>query len=326
MILVTGGTGFLGCRLVRRWSEAGEGPFLRLLSRQPEEASSTCPPGVEVAYGDLRDELSLRQAAAGVSAIVHLASKSVDRDGSGFAEVNVEGTRRLCRAAIEAGVEGFLYVSSVGVYGHGCHRDADESTPVRPDTPFSRSKAAAERILLDHHDAGELRALILRHRFVYGEGDEAVIPRIMRAARRYPFWISGGRARMSVVWVDDFAEIVRRLVLRSTRVEVDPIFQVTDGRPVSYRQVVGTICRTFGYSLPRFSLPYHLVFAALRAREIALGIDPETAAASLTSIRLKLMARDNTFSCRKLAGLLPDLELCTFEEGFRRSKAYYAGL
>ncbi len=326
MILVTGGTGFLGRRLVRRWSEAGEGPPLRVLSRQAEGASYTSPLGVEVAYGDLGDEISLRQAAAGVSAIVHLASKNIDRDGSGFAEVNVEGTRRLCRAAIEAGVEDFLYVSSVGVYGHRSHRDADESTPVRPDTPFSRSKAAAERIILDHHDAGELRALILRNRFVYGEGDAAVIPRLMGAARRYPFWISGGRARMSVVWVDDFAQIVRRLVRGGTRVEVDPIFHVTDGRPVSYREVVGTICRTFGYSPPRFSLPYHLVFAVLRARETALGIDPETAATSLTSIRLKLMARDNTFSNRRLAGLLPDLELCPFEEGFRRSKAYYAGL
>lgn len=326
MILVTGGAGFLGRRLVRRWSEAGEGPTLRVLSRQPDEVSGTCPPGVELFFGDLRDQLSLREATVGASAIVHLASKNIDRDGSGFTEVNVDGTRRLCRAAIEAGVETFLYVSSVGVYGHGSHRDADENTPVHPDTPFSRSKAAAERILLDHHDAGELRALILRHRFVYGEGDEAVIPRIMRAARRYPFWISGGRARMSVVWVDDFAEIVRRLVLRGTRVEGDPIVQVTDGRPVSYRQVVGTICRAFGYSSPRFSLPYHLVFAVLRAREIALGIDPETAATSLTSMRLKLMARDNTFSNRKLAGLLPDLELCSFEEGFRRSQAYYAGL
>ena len=326
MILVTGGTGFLGRRLVHRWSETGEGPVVRVLSRQPKEAPGTWPPGVDVAYGDIRDEPSLRQAAAGVSAIVHLASKNVDPDGSGFAEVNVEGTRRLCRAAIEAGVESFLYVSSVGVYGHRSHRDADESTPVRPDTPFSRSKAAAERIILDHHDAGDLRALILRHRFVYGEGDAAVIPRLMGAARRYPFWISGGRARMSVVWVDDFAEIVRRLVLRGTRVEVDPIFHVTDGRPVSYRQVVGTICRAFGYPLPRFSLPYHLVFAVLRAREIALGIDPETAATSLTSMRLKLMARDNTFSNRKLAGLLPDLDYCSFEEGFRRSQAYYTRL
>jgi len=326
MILVTGGTGFLGRRLVRRWSAAGEGPPLRVLSRQQEETPGTWPPGVDVAYGDLRDELSIQRAAAGVSAIVHLASKNIDRDGSGFAEVNVEGTRCLCRVAIEAGVESFLYVSSVGVYGHRSHRDADESTPVRPDTPFSRSKAAAERIVVDHHDTGELQTLILRNRFVYGEGDVAFIPRLMGAARRYPFWISGGRARMSVVWVDDLAEIVRRLVLRGTRVETEPIFHVTDGRPVSYREVVGTICRTFGYSPPKISLPYHLAYTAVRAREIALGIDPETAATSLSSIRLKLMARDNTFSNRKLTALLPDLEVCPFEEGFRRSVAYYAGL
>ncbi len=327
MILVTGGNGFLGRHVVRRWIETQpeqpDRPLRLLLRRDPVVP---LPESVQIVRGDLLDDDSLREAVAGVDTVVHLASKNIDRDGTGFEQVNVEGTRRLCQASRAAGVSRFIYVSSVGVYGHGSHRDADESTPVHPDTPFSRSKAEAERIVLEGHRRGDWMGIVLRHRFVYGEGDEAVLPRLIKAARKYRLWIGGGRARLSLVLADDFAEVVRRTALLPREALPsgdDPVFHVTDGRPIRYRELITEICRTFGYPVPKISLPFLLLYLPVRAREMLLGIDPETSASGLTSIRLKLVAQDDFFSNRKLSRLLPDLRFTPFQEGFARSLDFY---
>jgi nucleoside-diphosphate-sugar epimerase len=327
MILITGAGGFLGRHVVRQALEEPANHTVRAWLLPSEDLEFR---NLETLRGDLLDEDLLARAVAGVEAVVHLASKNVDLDGTGFERVNVEGTRRLCRAAVAAGVRRIVYVSTVGVYGHGTHRGADEITPLAPDTPFSRSKAAAEQILLDHHRAGELKALILRHRFVYGEGDLNVIPRLIRAARRYPFWISGGRAKISVVFAEDFARVAWRLAstppASSRLAGPNPVLHVTDGRPISYRELITTICNALGYRVPRLSLPFWLLYLPVRLRERLLGIDPERAAGSISSIRLKLVARDNYFSSEELQHLLPDLQFLSFREGFEKSLASYAHL
>jgi len=327
LILVTGATGFLGPHVVRALAAAHGAGGVRALLREPDPGFAARFPEVEIATGDLPDDDALAAATAGVGAVVHLASKNVDRDGSGFA-INPEGTEALCRAAVAAGARRFLYVSSVGVYGHGAHRDADETTPVAPDTPFSASKAAAERAVLARHRARELAATILRHRFVYGEGDTAVLPRLIRAARRYPFRIAGGRARISLVWAPDFAEVVRRFVTAPEEAAPgtgDPVFHVTSGEALTYRRVVETICDAFGCRRPRLSLPLWLLLAPLLAREKLLGLDPETVA-GLSSLRLKMIARDNQFSNRKLLARFPDLAFTPFADGLAESLGYYRQL
>ncbi len=324
MILVTGANGFIARHVVKSLVDAGES--VRAFDIRFGDDFVESYPGVEACQGDLGDSATLDRATRGVRTVVHLASKHVDHDGSGFKRINVDGTRALCRAAADAGVERVIYLSSVGIYGHGAHRDADETTPVRPDTPFSHSKAAAEKIVLDHSRAGDFQGVVLRHRFVYGAGDAAVLPRLIRAARSYPFWLSGGRARMSLIWAPDLARIIGRLVdPEAVAVDSDnPVYHVTDGEPISYRRVITTFCHAFDYKPPRISIPYRLLYAPVRLRELLLGIDPEVAASSVTSIRLKLVAQDNDFSNRKLASLLPDLELTSFEEGFRQSLDFYS--
>ncbi len=341
MILVTGGNGFIGRHVVRRLAADGA---VRAFDVRFGDDFGTSFPEAEAVRGNLLDEADLATALEGVDTVAHLASKHVDHDGSGFERINVDGTRALCRAAAAAGASKVIYRSSVGVYGHGAHSDAGEDTPVAPDTPFSRSKATAESIVLDHARAGDFRAVVLRHRFVYGDGDQAVLPRLIKAARSYPFWLSGGRARMSLIWAPDLAAIIHRLagvdaaaVDAEDRVtpegcerNISPegcernIFHVTDGRPISYRRVITTICQAFDYRPPRFSVPYRLLYAPVRLRELLLGIDPEVAASSVTSIRLKLVAQDNDFSNRKLARLLPDLRYTPFEDGFKRSLDFYS--
>ncbi len=324
MILITGGNGFIGRHVVRRMAEAGQPA--RAFDVVFGDDFGESFEGIDAVRGDLLEEADLARALEGVETIAHLASKHVDHDGSGFERINVEGTRSLCRAAASAGVSRVIYLSSVGVYGHGSHTQADETTPLSPDTPFSRSKAAAEKIVLDHARDGDFQGVVLRHRFVYGDGDRAVLPRLIKAAKSYPFWLSGGRARMSLIWATDLAEIIRRLAGSEGEAidPKDPVYHVTDGRPISYREVITTLCKAFDFQPPRFSVPYRLLYAPVRLRELLLGIDPEVAESSVTSIRLKLVAQDNDFSNRKLMQILPDLDFTPFGEAFGRSLEFYS--
>jgi len=324
MILITGGTGFVGRHAVRRFVEDFGTTSVRLLVLPSERDQVKNFPGVQTVVGDLSDEKALQEAVSGVDAVVHLASKNIDTDGTGFKDINVEGTRRLCAAAVSAGVGRLIYASSVGVYGHRRHRNADETTPVRPDTAFSRSKAEAESIVLSHHRKGGFQGIILRHRFVYGEGDVHVIPRMMKAAASYPFLINGGRAEISLILTDDLASVLSLFVREKLPNDNHPVYHATDGVPVSYKTLIHHLCDTFGFKPPRASIPYPLLFVPVRVMELLTGSDPETVKSSLSSMRLKLVGLDQSFSNHKLRTLFPQLKLKSFTEAFPDLADYYA--
>jgi nucleoside-diphosphate-sugar epimerase len=325
VILVTGATGFVGRHVVDRLAQHREILSVRALVRQRASGHDQVPGNVEIVTGDLLDLPSVERAVNGVDAIVHLASKNVDHDGTGFKSINVDGTRALCEAAVGHRVSRLIYLSSVGVYGHGIHRGSDESTPVRPDTDFSRSKAAAEQLILDHHKAGDFQACVLRQRFVYGEGDRFLIPRMVKAVRRTPFWIGGGRAKLSVILVNDLAEIMGSLATQPEKTipTENPVYHVTDGTPVSYRELVSTVCRSLGYPLPRLSLPFWPLYGTMRFYEKLRRIDPESSPLPISSIRIGLVGQDNYFSNEKIRDLLPGLQFQRFTDGLQQSLDYY---
>lgn len=315
MKLVTGAGGFIGRHVARAANE----PF-RALLRRPDPDFKRQFPLAEVVSGDLLDPGVLERAVRGVDGVLHLASKNVDLDGSGFERTNVAGLSRL----LEVSGHGLPIValSSTGVYGHGCHAGSDESAPVAPDTPLSRSRAEADRRLFSAHRAGRVRATVLRPRFVYGAGDAHVIPGLYRGAQKSPVWVGGGEAKLSLVWAPDLARLAWLLVNQPEPLPADPVYHVTDGSPVSFRAVVTTTMRRFGGDLPRYSVPFGWAHAALRLRERLLRLDPETAP-GITSIRVALTGQDNWFSTERLRARLPDFEFTPLERGLHLSHDWY---
>lgn len=125
-VLVTGGTGFIGRRLVERLLQQGQ--QVRLLVRPTSLQKGLLPEGVDVAWGDVTDERAVREAMCGCLRVFHLAvlPKPWARDPGEFAAVNVSGTRHVMAAALDEGVERVVHTSSMVTFGPTDGTVADE--------------------------------------------------------------------------------------------------------------------------------------------------------------------------------------------------------
>lgn len=187
MILVTGGTGFIGKSLVRSLVEAGYP--VRMLIR-PSPNSPDLPKGVpvEVAISGLRDERGLRAALVGINVIYHLASAEGKGPLASMMDVDIKGTQALVEAARESSIERFFYVS---------HLDSDRASAF----PVLKAKAIAE----EHIRRSGLTYTILRSALVYGPGDSFTTG-LARLLHTLPilFLVPGnGKTMLQPLWIED---------------------------------------------------------------------------------------------------------------------------
>jgi dihydroflavonol-4-reductase len=153
--LITGASGFVGWHVARKLIERGQ--VVRALVRSTSRLREL--DGAETITGDLRDAGSLKRAAAGCGLVFHVAAdyRLWASDPRELYESNVEGTRNLLAAALEAGVERVVYTSTVGCIGLPKGGEGDEEMPVSIDEmsgPYKRSKFQAEKVALEFAEAG----------------------------------------------------------------------------------------------------------------------------------------------------------------------------
>jgi NADH dehydrogenase len=190
MILVTGGTGFIGSAIVRALRERGLP--VRLLARRPEsdEARELERLGCELAGGDVTDADSLKRAVEGCDVVVHLVAI---RQGppAEFERVMTQGTRDLVAAAREAGVRRFVLMSALGT-----------SQETKDLVPYYGAKWAMEGIV---RESG-LEHVIFRPSFVFAR-DGGILPTFAKLARVAPVTpiIGRGLQRIQPLWIDDVA-------------------------------------------------------------------------------------------------------------------------
>ncbi|MFI2209744.1 NAD-dependent epimerase/dehydratase family protein [Streptomyces sp. NPDC020141] len=166
------------------------------------DRSASGDPAVRHVRADLRDPASLRGVCDGVDIVLHCAVRIGGPDPAVRA-VNEHGTRALVAEAERAGVGRLVQVSTASVYGRGVFRDAEPSgLPIAPGSETSRSRAAAEHIVLA---AG---GTVLRPHLVVGAGDRWAVPGLVRLHRRLAATVDGWRALLSAVDVDDLARAV----------------------------------------------------------------------------------------------------------------------
>jgi nucleoside-diphosphate-sugar epimerase len=232
--LVTGGTGFLGGRIVERLLR--EGRSVIVLGRTPAPALEAR--GVRFVRASLDDAAAVRAACAGVETVYHVAAKvGVWGPYADFFRTNVLGTRALLAAAREQGVKHFVHTSTPSVVYNGHDlRNADESLPLtdRCPSPYPLTKAIAEREVLAANSP-EFKTVALRPHLIWGVGDPHLVPRLLRRARAGRLRIVGrGDNRVDMVHVDNAvdAHLLAEAALRQNRGAGKAYF-ITNAEPVA---------------------------------------------------------------------------------------------
>ena len=238
MILVTGGTGFIGRSLIRLLVDSGR--QVRILLR-PSAESPRLPRGmpVEVAVSSLADFRSLRAAMKDVEAVFHLAGAERHSTQSNLNLVDVEGTKQVVNAAKEAGVKRFFYMSHLG---------ANRSSAF----PVLKAKAIAEKWIMD----SGVPYTIFRADGIYGPGDQFTEP-IYQLLKMIPgvFFFPGQNVSlMQPLYVDDLVTCMN-LALEDEKT-INRLYSIGGAEFLSYREIVHLIAKRTG--LRRLFIPISL--------------------------------------------------------------------
>ena len=196
MILVTGGTGFIGTHLLEHLAATGE--EVRAIVRRTTKQRAL-PAGVEVVYGDLASGAGLDDALRGAGAVIHLAGVTKALRPDDYYAGNVRGTEQLAHAIAGRGIR-LVHVSSLAAIGPSDGRDpVGEDAEPHPLTHYGKSKLDAERVVRDLAP----EAVIVRPAVVYGPRDTDVFQLLKSISKGLVLELAGGERWFSAIYVKD---------------------------------------------------------------------------------------------------------------------------
>jgi uncharacterized protein YbjT (DUF2867 family) len=252
MLLLTGATGLVGSALLRRL--VAEGQPVRCLVRDPRRLGPQRV-RVQIALGDLADPPSFRNAMRGVSTVVHLAASTRDQPRGSIEELAAIATWRMVEAAQRAGVQRFVFFSTLGASTH--HR-----------ARLFRAKALAEQAVRE----SDMHTTVIAPSLVYAPGDRW-LTLIERLSLLPVVPISGrGRAVCQPIWAEDVAACVIAALVENA--DADGVthrrYELGGPQTMTYNEVVNTVLRSLDRERPLLPLPTPIVSRTLHIVERAV--------------------------------------------------------
>jgi len=292
-VLVTGGTGFIGPKVVH--ALRAQGREVRALVRHPERATQLAAWGAELVSGDVTDPASLRAAVDGCTHVVHLVAILKGSPGD-FQRVMTQGTKDLVAAAKDARVERFVLMSAIG---------PSEST--KGTVPYFAAKWAMEQEALQ----SGLEYTIFRPSFVFGR-DGGALPTFMKQVRYSPVVtvIGSGLQRIQPIWVEDVAEYVSRAV--DNPQAANRTFELGGPDILTWNELYLTIATVLGKHRALLHIPFGLARAGAQLTQWAPG-------APLTTDQVAMIEAGDNIASNTDAVDAFRLPLVPLEEQLRRA-------
>jgi nucleoside-diphosphate-sugar epimerase len=251
IIVVTGATGFLGSHYVS-WAR-GQGYQVRGTGRNAEEGKKLVALGAEFFPMDLAvaSESDLDALVRGADAVIHCAAlSSVWGRYEDFYLANVTGTEKIAKASQRASVRRFVHISSPSIYIAPMDRLAIRESEALPDKKinfYAETKALAEKCVDDQVKVG-LSSITLRPQGIFGIGDRAILPRIIRVARRGFFPIIRSRdVTIDLTAVENVVHAIE-CARQASDAFTGKKYNITNGEPIQNSEAVSIVLKGIGIS------------------------------------------------------------------------------
>jgi dihydroflavonol-4-reductase len=207
-IFLTGGSGFIGSRLAPLAVQSGHAvTVVTPVNNAHEKArcDALTQAGIKVVVAPLEDSAVIARELQGQDVVIHLAAAQHEAQApeSYFHKVNVDGTRNLLELAAKAAIKRFVHGSTIGVYGSAAAGSLNEDSPLAPDNPYGRTKAAAEKVVREFNSPMEWT--IVRISETYGPADMRLL-KLFKGVKKGRFPVLGdGQNLHQVIYVDDLS-------------------------------------------------------------------------------------------------------------------------
>jgi uncharacterized protein YbjT (DUF2867 family) len=237
-VVVFGGTGFLGRRIVQHLLDHGYA--VRVASRHPERGQaifSANPSRLELVEADIGEDASVRRAVLNAFGVVNAVSLYLERGHRTFHSVHVEAAARLAAHSREAGVARLVHVSGIG---------ADPTS----SSPYIRSRGEGEIAVRTAFPG----ATIIRPAVMFGPDDAFLTP-ITELLRKLPMFALFGRGRtmLQPVHVEDVGEAIARLI---DTAQTEPLHEFAGPRVYSFRELLETVSHHLGLRRALVPVPF----------------------------------------------------------------------
>lgn len=254
-LCVTGGTGFTGAALVQRLLEMGHDVVA--LDKSPGIAlESLKSRGAHIILGSVTDREAVEEAVAGCEVVFHLAAafRELDVPDSVYREVNVDGTRIVAQASLDAGARKLVYCSTQGVHGHIDNPPGDENSPIAPADYYQQTKYEGE-LELPPFAQQALEYTILRPTAIYGPGDPSRFAMIYRRAKKGTFPMFGsGRTFYHPVYIENLVDAF--ILALAPGAGAGQAYIIADEEYFSIQELVTRVGRSIGVDVktPRYPI------------------------------------------------------------------------
>ena len=238
MILVTGGTGFIGPHVVHALRERDRPVRALVRDRSGKSATTLAAWGAELVQGDMTDRESLRRAVEGADVVVHLVAIRQGREEQ-FRQIMEQGTRDLVAAAQEAGVRRFVLMSALGT-----------SEETKDLVPYYHAKWVEEETVR----GSGLEHVIFRPSFVFAR-DGGILPTFRKLAKLTPVTpiVGSGQQRIQPIWIDDVGAYFAQSI--DSAEAANHIFELGGPDVVSWNEFWQRLKRALGQRRPSIHVP-----------------------------------------------------------------------
>jgi nucleoside-diphosphate-sugar epimerase len=319
-VLVTGATGCLGQATARRFASGGAD--VTASGRNNAVGQRLSREGLRFRPADLVDASAVDQLVRGHDVVVHCgALSSAWGPAAAFRRINVEGTRHIVVAAQRHTVRRVVFVSSSSLYFSFRHRtNITEADPLpgRAVNHYVASKRAAERIVASAHERG-LGTVTVRPRAIFGPGDTALLPRLLRvAARGWLPLVDGGAALVDLTYVDNVADVLWAAAVAPDAVD-GRVYNVTNGEPWRVASLLRSVAEDLRLPVQFIDVPFPVAYAAAALLELLASLTPGRPEPPLTRYTVGVLGRSQTLCIDAARRDLAYAPRVSVAEGVRRT-------